>query len=93
MDSSQAIKDICESLLSGNRERAEVIAHTVYPFKPTTYKEISAHLITEKIREAKKAARLSLTIKPAVSAKRKWDVLSYTKLFVRVSTKDKGTLY
>jgi hypothetical protein len=83
MRPSDAVKEVCESLLSGDRKRAEEIARTYYPFKPTTYKEISADLLTEKIWQAKKAARMNPTNKPGTLAKRKWGSLSYTKVFIR----------
>src|SRR5688500_12582281 len=37
MNPSQTLKDVCEALLSGERKRAETIAHKEYPFEPIEY--------------------------------------------------------
>ena len=82
MNPSQVIKDVCESLLSGDERLAGEIARLHYPFRPTTYKEISAASITPKIQQAREIYRLNPPPKPAMVEKRTWNDLSYTRLFI-----------
>jgi hypothetical protein len=62
MRPSQVIKEVCESLLFGDKKRAQEIARIHYPFRPTTFKEISAPLLTPELHHAKKAAKLNFTL-------------------------------
>jgi hypothetical protein len=83
VNSCQAISFVCESLTLADIGQAKAIARAHYPFRPTTYKEISASLITDRIRQAKETAKINSKPKTAVPDKRKWNALNYTKLFIR----------
>jgi hypothetical protein len=83
MHPSQVIKEVCDLLLAGDKKQAGDIVRAHYPFKPSTYEELSSPLITPQIKEAKKLAKLNPLPKIVAPDKRKWGTLGYTKLFIR----------